>query len=64
MAEYNREEDIQKVLASNPGMTRAEAEKQVDRNSAINQSFTSSISKSAFNTKLVSLANKAFVILN
>ena len=59
MAEYNREEDIQKVLASNPGMTRAEAEKQVDRNSAINQSFTSSISKSAFNTKLVSLANKA-----
>jgi len=32
---YNREEDIEKVLASNPGMTRAEAEAQIDRNMAL-----------------------------
>lgn len=32
---YDREEDIAKVLASNPGMTRAEAEAQIDRNTAL-----------------------------
>ena len=32
---YDREEDIAKVMASNPGMTRAEAEAQIDRNTAL-----------------------------
>jgi hypothetical protein len=37
---YNREEDIEKVLASNPGMTRAEAEAQIDRNMALFGGFS------------------------
>ena len=44
MAEYNREEDIRKVLASNPGMTRAEAEAQVDRNLKLNNSLSGAAS--------------------
>lgn len=59
MATYNREEDIKKVLASNPGMTRAEAEKQVDRNLALNQSFSNNLSKNGFNSSLESLFSRS-----
>lgn len=55
MATYDREEDIKKVMASNPGMTRAEAEKQVDRNLALNQQFTAGVNKGGLNGGLQSL---------
>lgn len=40
---YDREQDIINVMKSNPGMTRAEAEAQIDRNSAINTNLTASL---------------------
>ena len=62
MAEYNREEDIQKVLASNPGMTRAEAEAQIDRNLSLNKSLTGGMagifSKDKFNLDLGAIVKK------
>ncbi len=62
MAEYNREEDIQKVLASNPGMTRAEAEAQVDRNLKLNNSLSGAasglFSKDKFNLDLTAIVKK------
>lgn len=62
MAEYNREEDIQKVLASNPGMTRAEAEAQIDRNLRLNKSLTGAasgiFSKDKFNLDLTAIVKK------
>ena len=62
MAEYNREEDIQKVLASNPGMTRAEAEAQIDRNLRLNKSLTGAVSgifsKDKFNLDLTAIVKK------
>lgn len=62
MAEYNREEDIQKVLASNPGMTRAEAEAQIDRNLSLSRSLSGGVagifSKDKFNLDLKAIVKK------
>ena len=62
MAEYDREEDIRKVIASNPGMTRAEAEAQIDRNSNLNNSLTGAasglFSKDKFNLDLGAIVKK------
>jgi len=62
MAEYDREADIHKVIASNPGMTRAEAEAQIDRNSKLNNSLTGAasglFSKDKFNLDLGAIVKK------
>jgi len=59
---YNREQDIQNLLAQDPQLTRAEAEAQVDRNSALNQRLsTGSLNLDYLNKGLQSTIRKSGV---
>jgi len=51
---YDREQDIINVMKSNPGMTRAEAEAQIDRNTSLNTSLTASLLGTSGNPTAIS----------
>lgn len=58
---YDREVDIKKVMASNPGMTYEEAAAQVDRNAGLNASLTASVKNGGLNLGSLNKGLQSFI---
>lgn len=59
-AKYDKEADIQKVMASNPGMTYSEAKAQVERNLALNSNLSLGIQPGKLNKMITAGSPEAF----
>ena len=58
---YDREVDIRKVMASNPGMTYDEAAAQVDKNAGLNASLTSDFKNGGLNLGSLNKGLQSFI---